>query len=98
MIEFTKQGNWKNLATDEDVFQMRCFDYVQKYLSLISVETPSRTVIKSSRIKRHTFAEQLAVIGGTLGLFTGMSILSMVEVVCFFLKLSRKQFCLMGQK
>jgi hypothetical protein len=35
----------------------------------------------SIRDKRNSFYDQLGTIGGTLGLFTGMSLLSMVEVI-----------------
>ncbi len=41
------------------------------------------------QIKRHfkaSFSDRLGVIGGTLGLFTGISIISMVEAGFWFLK------------
>ena len=56
----------------------------------MTVETPTSTVIKSTRVQRITFSEQIAVIGGTLGLFTGMSILSCVEIICFCFKINEK--------
>ena len=40
----------------------------------------TRSVTKSQRIPRFTFIDQLGIIGGNLGLFTGMSILSMIEI------------------
>jgi hypothetical protein len=52
--------------------------------------------VKSKRIQRITFNDQLAFIGGTLGLFTGISILSIVEVLCICLKMT-KYFCLYGK-
>ena len=56
----------------------------------MTVETPTNTVIKSTKAQRITFSEQLAFVGGTMGLFTGMSILSFVEIICFFFKINEK--------
>ena len=66
-----------------------CEEYVQKYISIVSVEAPTSVVLKSIREERDTFSDKLAVIGGTLGLFSGMSILSMVEIICFCLRVAR---------
>ena len=67
-----------------------CLDYVKNYVAIVTVETPTSTVIKSTRVQRITISEQIAVFGGTLGLFTGMSILSFVEIFCFCVKLNAK--------
>ena len=56
----------------------------------MTVETPTNTVIKSTKAQRITFSEQLAFVGGTMGLFTGMSILSFVEIICFVFKINEK--------
>ena len=45
---------------------------------------------KSRREVRVDFTNRLAMFGGTLGLFTGMSILSMIEVFCLVIKLLKK--------
>lgn len=73
-----------------------CEHYVQNHISIVTIETPTDTVVKSKRIQRITFNDQLAFIGGTLGLFTGISILSIVEVLCICLKMT-KYFCLYGK-
>jgi hypothetical protein len=49
-------------------------------------------VTKSARETRVTFIDQLGTIGGTLGLFTGISILSMIEIVVFLFTLLRSFF------
>ena len=51
---------------------------------MLTVESPSTSVIRSRREKRFSFNDQLGTIGGTLGLFTGISLLSMVEVFVLF--------------
>ena len=60
-----------------------CYQYVEKFIAMVSVESPTSTVAKSAREPRVTFMDQLGTIGGTLGLFTGMSLLSMIEIVFF---------------
>ena len=60
-----------------------CQNYVQKYLAFVSISSPTGSVIKTVQDKRFTFFDQLGTVGGTLGLFTGMSVLSMIEVSIF---------------
>ena len=52
-----------------------CAMYLNKYVSFVSVESPSNSVTKSRRERRTSFNDQLGTIGGTLGLFTGKKIL-----------------------
>ena len=58
-----------------------CQIYINKYVSLISVETPTKTITKSHRDQRKFFIDKLGTIGGTLGVSAGMSVISMIEVV-----------------
>ena len=51
------------------------------YVSLLSVETPTKGVTKSYRDQRKFFIDKLGTIGGTLGVSAGMSVISMIEVV-----------------
>jgi hypothetical protein len=60
-----------------------CKSFVAEYIAIVSVESPTNTVTKSAREPRVTFIDQLGTIGGTLGLFTGISILSMIEIGFF---------------
>ena len=60
-----------------------CYQFIEKFIALVSVESPTSTVTKSTREPRVTFMDQLGTIGGTLGLFTGMSILSLIGVAFF---------------
>ena len=87
----TMQGK-QNLFDDEWTNEF-CQDYFRKYISIVSVETPTNTAVKSKRVQRTTFFDKLATVGGTLGLFSGLSILSMVEIICFCLKVN-KHLCL----
>ena len=96
-FERMTMGKWKNW---DDQFKGEkamyfCQEYVLKYISIVTVETPVNSVVKAKRVARITFNDKLAAIGGTLGLFSGISILSMVEVVCFCLTIT-KRACQMG--
>ena len=66
-----------------------CSQYLKQFISFVSVETPSKYVTRSRRERKYTFEEKLATIGGTLGLFSGMSILSMVEILFCILSVCR---------
>ena len=58
-----------------------CLNYIRKYVSLVSVESPTENVAKSHMDIRVSFNDQLGIIGGNLGLCVGMSVLGMCEVV-----------------
>ena len=66
-----------------------CLQFIHKFVGMVSVESPTSTVTKSAREPRVTFIDQLGTVGGTLGLFTGMSVLSMIEVVFFIVTFFR---------
>ena len=60
-----------------------CVDYVEKYVSFVSVESPTESVSKSQLDISASFNDQLGIIGGNLGLCVGMSVLGMVEASLF---------------
>ena len=41
-------------------------------------------MLKVEQMHRTTFIQRLGTVGGTLGLFSGLSLLSMIEVVYWF--------------
>ena len=69
-----------------------CRNFISNFVALVSVESPTDSITKSAREIRVTLIDQIGTIGGTLGLFTGMSILSMVEVAFFIVKFVRSFF------
>ena len=64
-----------------------CKTFVENYVSFVSVESATTSVIMSEKDQKVSFYDQLGTIGGTLGLFTGMSALSLVEVVFLIVSL-----------
>ena len=101
MFEYLTMGKWKmpdgwfSGDSNEGADQL-CQEYVKNYISIVSIETPTDEVTKSTRVKRVSFNDKLAIIGGTLGLFSGISLLSMVEIVCLCLTMF-KHVCHAGK-
>ena len=59
----------------------------------IYFDTPAFNKITKDRAAK--FVDQLSAIGGTMGLLTGFSIISGVEIVYFALKIVWKYFSIM---
>ena len=64
-----------------------CRKYVKKFISFVTVSSPATSIIRTLRDKRFTLYDQFGTVGGTLGIVTGMSLLSIVEVLLFALVL-----------
>ena len=70
-----------------------CENYVKNFISFVSVSSPGTSIIRTLRDKRFTFYDKLGNVGGTLGIVTGMSLLSIVEVFLFALVLIKSITC-----
>ena len=57
-----------------------CEDFVKKYVGFVNVYSPAALVILTKRDKAFFFYDKIGTIGGTFGLFIGMSLLSFAEV------------------
>ena len=59
-----------------------CKEFVENFIAFVSIESTTTSVVNSKR-ESYTvsFNDQMGTIGGTLGLFTGMSLLSFVEII-----------------
>ena len=68
-------------------------DYIGKYVSLVSVESPTESVSKSNLDIRFSFIDKLGIIGGNLALWVGMSVLSFAEVVILIYIVIIGTFC-----
>jgi hypothetical protein len=56
-----------------------CKNFVEKYIAMVTVETPTNVVVKSFKDQRASFVEKIGLVGGTIGLFTGLSFLSLLD-------------------
>ena len=58
-----------------------CKEYFQNYVAFVTVDGPTSAVILTERDKGLYFYDVLSTLGGHFGLFAGMSLLSIAEVV-----------------
>ena len=56
-------------------------------LKLVQIFFDTASFDEIERDKKIKFEAQLSLIGGTMGLLTGFSIISGVEIICFLAKL-----------
>ena len=61
-------------------------------IAKITIEIAEPTVTNVQRDVKVTFVDQIGTIGGTLGLFCGLSIVSMVEFVYWIYKTAIDHF------
>ena len=69
-----------------------CKTFVEKYVAFVSVESPTNTVAHTVQDIRDGLIEKLGIIGGTIGLFTGFSLLSLLEIIFVSINLYNKCF------
>ena len=62
-----------------DHYETLCKQFADKYIAIITVEAPTDVITKISRDLETTFFELVGILGGELGLFTGFSMLSILE-------------------
>ena len=68
------------------------FEFVSKlHYVKISFNTPKFEKITKDRAAK--FVEMLSAIGGTAGLLTGFSIISLVEIIYFLVKITARLAC-----
>ncbi|TRY73988.1 hypothetical protein TCAL_05533 [Tigriopus californicus] len=67
-----------------------CIALWSKEMTLVEFKLDSPTFTRMTKEAKTTFIDKVATIGGTLGLFTGMSIISMFEICYWGMKASRK--------
>ena len=74
-----------------------CMEYFQKYVAFVTVDGPTSAVILTERDKSLYFYDVLSTLGGHFGLFCGVSMLGLAEVVILLIMLlyqtCKKIFC-----
>ena len=58
-----------------------CQDWVIKDLAIIEIQMTSPAYLKMTQSAKVTLSDKISSIGGTLGLFTGFSLLAIVEIL-----------------
>lgn len=87
--------NWPNLLLNESTslkkgsleYQFACEDVIKTDISLIDIEMMQNKMQRILKQHRVQFSDKLGTLGGTLGLFTGMSFIGIVEIVFLLFKL-----------
>ena len=81
-----EEGSIPDLATSYDNGSL-CKDYVTSYVAFVSVDSPTKKVILTKRDKSVFFYDKLGIVGGTFGLFVGMSLISFAEVAILLIEI-----------
>ena len=58
-----------------------CKSTLEKNVARVTIEVAKPTVLGVEQRRSATFADQLGTVGGTVGLFTGLSLISIVEAL-----------------
>ena len=65
---------------------------VEQRLEIIEIYFKASTLEKVTMDARTNFVTKMSMIGGMLGLFTGFSVISGVEIIYFFIKVLLKMY------
>ena len=75
-----------NISLDPKEIEELCSDLGKQDMSYTYVQIADATAVVYKRELKLSFSDKLAAFGGTMGLFTGMSLLSFFEVIFWTLK------------
>ncbi len=73
-----------NIYDDVDGFADYCKEQLVDEHAILVVSFQDPNVLQIVKSVKFTFADRLGIAGGTIGLFTGLSLLSIVELVYWF--------------
>ncbi len=58
-----------------------CKTVFENSVARVTIEVAKPTVLRVEKRKKASFPDQLGTVGGTIGLFTGLSLISVVEMI-----------------
>ena len=64
-----------------DHYVAQCEQFVEKYIAVVTVETPTNVITLIQRDEKASFLEKMGILGGQIGLFTGFSIMSILDIL-----------------
>ena len=69
-----------------DHYVALCKDFVNKYVAIVSIESPVDVITLSSRDLSATWMDKFGIIGGIFGLFTGFSMVTILDMIRYLYK------------
>ncbi len=76
----SRTGDVHNLFFDQDGFDRHCREHLSKEHAILTVTMRDPNMLQIVKSTKFTFADRLGIAGGTIGLFTGLSLISIVEI------------------
>lgn len=64
-----------------EVLAEYCSEMTNTDLAFVTIEVSGSTVERTFRDLQFSFTDKVSALGGTIGLFTGMSLLSVIEIL-----------------
>ena len=74
-------ANYEKYVKNKGYHAITCPEFVKKFVARIAIGAASSSVTISERAKKYSLSDQIAALGGTLGLFSGISLRSFVEIL-----------------
>ncbi len=74
LVRFSKWGR------DDKYFEQLCYERYSSFYAYLIVQIREPNVVQVARNVKVTFSEKLGIAGGTIGLFTGLSFISVIEI------------------
>ena len=75
---------------DDDLSQKRCQNYIRNEYARIKIRVDRSSYLKRHQSLKHGDADKFAIIGGTLGLFTGFSFIVIFELIYWIIVTIKK--------
>ena len=90
LIPITNITNWKKTKKEviREYRKELCLAQKEKDKAIVQVRMEGSTYMKLKRSLRVTFTDKLGSIGGTLGLFSGFSLLAAMELIHWVIKVA----------
>ena len=85
--QFEKIDKIMKDGNESNHYVIQCKQFVEQYISIVSVETPTNVMTLTEREVEASLYERVGVLGGEIGLFTGASIMSILDIASYIYNL-----------
>ena len=77
--QFEKIDKRMKDGNESNHYVIQCKEFVVRYVSIVTVETPTDVITLTLRNLEAGFLERLGILGGQIGLFTGFCVMSILD-------------------